>query len=525
MAITRNFVRFTWVIVALSFHIGIDAKEISILPASISGEFPSYLGNKIDASKEIAKLTRHYLKRNYLTEVTDEKSINSFVETENLSSETKITESTLNLLCVEWDSNFVAKDSIDFGNPVLIQTEIYNCKNKSLQTYQSKIASNFVLAIEKHVEKCYRFLAPKYYDQSIKAENVYHEVHFFFDTNGAYSYYRKDFAKSINSLINHSNLFLGLTVIRKDKILTLAPSLDHADVKKIFEDVSWSGTNQGDSILQAIQSLRLKLSSGKKSSRKLFLLLSGVTKEKSGSIILALNDLRHMGMELYFIIPNHSELSVIRELQKMARSTSAKILGVADYQRIGTEDGYTQIFLNQFNLYYTNVEVSPPFLFESAPFKKYDASIVRAAVETVTPFNMADAFEKISETKVLERSEVNTNIESLIGNEIIKTESDNDRYQSALLQASGEAFWIKIPNEVPIIQGKEYVVRTSIKLDPFSTWGISNIANETMLLKPNSSYPKTLVILPSKAKKFIEDNKIKQFSGYIQGVFTIVKKK
>jgi hypothetical protein len=525
MAKYRNLVRFTWVLVLFSFSGQLQSKEISVLPASLSGEIPGYLGNKNDAAKEVAKLTRHYLKRNYLTEITDEANINTFVESENLLPEAKITEQSLNVLCIEWDSNFISKDSVDFGNPTLIQTEIYNCKNKSLQTIKSKIVSNFVLAIEKHIEKSFRFLAPKYYDKTQKTDNSYHEVHFFFDTNGAYSYYRKDFSKSIQSLINHSNLFLGITVIRKDKILTIPPALEHEDVKKVFEDVTWSGSNQPDSILQAIQSLRLKLSSGKKSSRKLFLLLSGVSKEKSGAIILALNDLRHLGMEIYFIIPNHSDLGVIRELQKMARSSSAKILGVTDYQRIGTEDGYTQIFLNQFNLYYTNQEVSQPFQLDAPPFKKWDASIVRASVDTVTPYNMYEAYEKISESKVLEKSEVFTNIESLIGNEIIKAESENDKYQSALLQTRGEAIWIKVPYEIPIQLGKEYLVRTSVTLDPFSTFGIKNIANETSLLKPNASYPKTLVILPSKAKKFLEDNKINQFSGYLQGVITIVKKK
>jgi hypothetical protein len=521
----RNLVRFSAIFLLMGVAFPTFGKEISVLPASVSGDLPGYLGSKEDAAKEIAKLTRHYLKRNFLTEITDANSIDTFLSTENMTSENKLTEQTLNILCVEWDSNFVTKDSVDFGNPVLIQTEIYNCKNKSLQTIQSKIISNFVLAIEKHIEKSFRFLAPRYYDQSQKTDNAYHEVHFLYDTNGAYSYYRKDFSKSLNSLINHSNLFLGITVIRKDKILTLPPSLEHADVKKVFEDVTWSGTNQAETVLQAIQSLRSKISHGRKSSRKLFLLLSGVSKEKSSSIILALNDLRQLGIELFIVIPNHTELSIIRELQKIARSSSAKILGVTDYQRIGTEDGYSQIFLNQFNLYYTNVEVTLPFQLEASPFKKWDASIVRAAVDTVTPYNMHAAFEKISETKILEKSEVQTNIESLIGTEITKSENESDRYQTALLESRGEAIWIRIPYEIPIVNGREYLVRTSVLLDPFSTWGIKNIANETILLKPNSSYPKTLTILPSKAKKFIEDNKIKQFSGYMQGVISIVKKK
>jgi hypothetical protein len=525
MKIFSGLVRLSGILLLLGATLPTFGKEISVLPASLTGTIPNYLGSKNEAAEEVAKLTRHYLKRNFLTEVTDERSILSFLAEENFASDSKLTESSLNLLCIEWDSNFITKDSVDFGNPILINTEIYNCKNKSLQTIQSKIVSNFILAIEKHIEKSFRFLAPIYFDTSKKKDNIYQEAHFLYDTNGAYAYYRKDFSKSLNSLINNPNLFLGLTLIRKDKILTLPPSLDHSDIPKVYEDVSWSGVNRPDTVLQAIQSLKRKLSPGKKASRKLFLLLSGAAKEKSNPIILALNDLRQMGLELYIIIPNHSELNVIRELQKIARSSSAKILGVTDYQRVGTEDGYTGLFLNQYNLYYTESEVTAPFQLEAAPFKKYDASRIRLAVDIATPYNMADAFEKISESKVLEKLEVKTDIESLIGSEIIRPDSETERYQSILFETKGEAIWIRVPLEISIAQGKEYLIKTSVLLDPFSTWGIKNVANETNLLKPNVSFPKTLMILPSKAKKFMEDNKVKQFSGYMHGVVSIVKRK
>ena len=86
------------------------AKEISVLPASVAGNIPLYLGTKEDASKEIAKLTRHYLKRNYQTELTDANSIEKFLINENYREDTKVNEASLNLLCLEWESNFVTKD-------------------------------------------------------------------------------------------------------------------------------------------------------------------------------------------------------------------------------------------------------------------------------------------------------------------------------------------------------------------------------------------------------------------------------
>ncbi|MDZ4725133.1 MAG: hypothetical protein SH817_03180 [Leptospira sp.] len=501
------------------------AKEISVLPASVTGNIPLYLGTKEDASKEIAKLTRHYLKRNYQTELTDSNSIEKFLINENYREDTKVNEASLNLLCLEWESNFVTKDSVDFGSPIIIQTEIYNCKNKSLQTIHSKIVSNFILAIEKHVEKSFRFLSPKFYEKNNKNQISYQEIHFLYDTNGSYSYYRKDFQKVLNGILDNSNLFIGATFIRKDKIVTLPPSLEHTEVKKLFEDVSWSGSNRSDSVLQAIQSLRLKFTSGKKTSRKLFLILSGAVREKSTDITLALNELRQLGIELYIIIPNHSELNVIRELQKIGRKSSSKLIGITEYQKIGTEDGYTQIFLNQFNLYSTTMEISPPFQLDSQVFKKWDASQVRAAVDTVTPYNMSEAFEKLSEKRVLEKEEVKTDIESSVGNEIISDASESERFQTVLLKTKGEAIWLKISNEINVTIGKEYLIQTTVTLDPFSTYGITNLANETEFLKTSTVYPKTLHVTPSKAKKFLEDNKIRQFSGYLQGVISLVKKK
>nr|WP_246051877.1 hypothetical protein [Leptospira idonii] len=520
-----NDVRIVFFFCIFFTQSAITAKEISILPAALSGEVPAYLGTKEEASKEIAKVTRHYLKRNYFTEVTEPKIVDGFLSEEGFSIDSKITETQLNLLCLEWDSHFITKDSIDFGNPVLIQTEIYNCKSKSLQTVQSKLISNFLLAIEKHVEKSFRFLPPKVYDKKQKLDNVYHEAYFVFDTNASYSYYRKDFIQAVSGLIDTPNLFLGLTLIRKDKILNISSSTDHSEFKTVISETSWSGSNSPDTILQALQNLRLKISGGKKSSRKMFLLLSGATKSKSNAIILALNELRQSGFELFLVLPNHTELTVIRDLQRIARSCSAKILGITDYQKLGTEEGYSQIFLNQFNLYVSSAEVIPPFELNSGSFKKWDASVVRAAVDTVTPYNMFQAYEKITEKRVLEKSEVKTDIESILGAEFVRDDTNSERYQTALLETKGEAIWIKVPSEINIIPGKEYVVQTTFFLDSMSTWGIKNLPNETYLLKTNSSYPKSLSILPSQARKFIETNKIKQFSGYLQGVISAVKKK
>nr|WP_246047663.1 hypothetical protein [Leptospira ilyithenensis] len=503
----------------------IFAKEISILPASLSGEVPSFLGTKEEASVELAKISRHYLKRNFFTEITDAKSVENFLSSEGFNADTKLTEQNLNLLCIEWDSNFISKDSIDFGNPVLIQTEIYNCKSKSLQQVQSKLISNFILAIEKHIEKSFRFLPPKIHDNRQKRDNIYNEVYFLFDTNASYAYYRKDFVKSVSSLIDMPNLFLGLTLVRKDKILNIASSLEHAEVKKVIEDVTWSGNNSPDVILQSIQSLKLRFTGGKKESRKLFLLLSGASKDKSNAIILALNEIRQLGFQIHIVIPNHSELTVIRELQRIGRSSSAKILGITDYQKIGNEDGYSNLYLNQFNLYTSVLDAPPPFDFVASNYKKWDASIVRAAVDVITPYNMFQAYEKISEKRVLEKSEVKTDIETLLGSEMIREESDTGRYQNALLETKGEAIWIKLPIELNVIPGKEYIVQTTFYGDSLSTWGVKNLPNETSLLRTSSSYPRSLLILPSQSKKFLESNKIKQFSGYLQGVISVVKKK
>jgi hypothetical protein len=502
------------------------SKEITVLPASISGEIPSSVfGTKNEAGTEFARLTRHYLKRNFQTEITDALLTESFLTKENIENDMTLSEPIYDVLCLEWDSNFISKDYIDFGKPTLIQTEVYNCKNKLKTKVQSKLVTNPILAIEMHVEKTFRFLSPKYFEKKLNEDKDYYEVHFFCDTNGAYAYYRKDFLKSILSLVDKTNLFLGVTILRKNKNLTLPPTLEHAEIKNLLEEKSWSGSNQSDVLLGAIQSLKSKFGSSKKKSRKLFLLLSGSAKEKSNDIINALNDLRQLGIELYIIIPNHTNLETIRNIQKIGRMSSSKILGITDYQRLGTEDGYIQIFLNQFNLYYTTDEVSQPFQLDSPPFKKYDASIVRQVADTITPYNMNMAYEKISETKVLEKLEVQTDIESLIGNEIIKPNDNEDKYQAILVETKGEAIWLKVPLEIQVTAGKEYAIRTSMKLDSFTSYGVQNIPSETFLSKPNISFPKTLLIQPSKAKQFLIENKRKTFSGYIKGVVTVVKKK
>jgi len=57
----------------------IVGKEISILPAYISGEVPAVLGTRREAGFELSRLSRHYLKRNFFTEITDPKLIENYL--------------------------------------------------------------------------------------------------------------------------------------------------------------------------------------------------------------------------------------------------------------------------------------------------------------------------------------------------------------------------------------------------------------------------------------------------------------
>ncbi|GBF51326.1 hypothetical protein LPTSP4_28580 [Leptospira ryugenii] len=503
----------------------LSAKEVTVLNSYISGEVPQILGTKELASQEISRLSRHYLRRNFYTDITEGGIVEKFLIKENFTIQSRLSPDQFDRFCLEFESNFVSYDIVDFGQPTLIETQIYNCRTKQYKSINSKLNTNFLLSIEKHVEKCFRFLSPKYYQTRGSETDKVSEIHFFFDVNGAYAYYRKDFTKLINVLLNNQSILLGATFVRKNKSLTITGSTDHDELKKIYEEVNWNGSNQADSVLQAIQQLRLKLTSGKKSSRKIFLLLSSSIKSKMSEFKLALNELKQMDVQTYIIVPNHSEYDFIRDLQKLGRITSSKLLGITEFQRLGFDDEYKYIYLNQFDLYSTNEEFSPPFDLSNQSFKKWDASIVRAAVDVVTSYNMAEAYEKISEKRVLEKSEVKTDIETLVGAHLYEEMNPSSNHQLVLFKTYGETLWLKVPIEKKLQVGKEYIVSTSVYLDSLSTNGFSNSEAETDFLRPNISYPKSLTILPSKAKRFMEENKIKQFSGYLQGIVTDVKKR
>ncbi|MGV3667278.1 MAG: LIC10012 family protein [Leptospira bouyouniensis] len=506
------------------FPKNISAKEISILPAYISGDVPPVLGTRREASFELSRLSRHYLKRNFFTEITDSKIIENYLNETEWNEEADLKDQDFNGYCNEWDSHFVVQDQIDFGNPILVKTIIYNCKNLNKQIIQSKLISNFVMAYEKHNEKSFRFLPPRFYEKKSKTP-VYYEINLFLDIHSAYAYYKKDILKSLTSMYDQDGLYLGVTLLKKDKTLSIPPTKEHVEIKKIMEETSWQGSNQSESILAALQGLKGKFSSGKKESRKLFLLLSSNVKDKSGSIIMALNDLRHMEIEPIILIPNHSDLSTIRELQRIGKASNSRVVGITEYQKIGTQDGYEYLYLNQFNVYSSLEELQYPFQWNQSNIKKFDASLVRAAVDVVTPYNLYLAYEKIAEKRVLEKEEIKTDLEYILRTESNSELIEKERFQTVLVESKGEAIWIQLPYDVQVTKGKEYLIQTTFVLDPLSTWGIKNVAAETNLLKTNYSYPKTLMVKPSQAKKFLDLNKIREFNGYLQGTVSVIKKR
>lgn len=506
------------------FPKNISAKEISILPAYISGEVPPVLGTKREAGFELSRLSRHYLKRNFFTEITDPKIVETYLNETDWNEEADIKDQDYVGFCNEWDSHFVVQDQIDFGNPILVKTVIFNCKNLNKQTIQSKLISNFVMAYEKHNEKSFRFLPPRFYEKKSKTP-VYYEINLFLDIHSSYAYYKKDFVKSLASMYDQSGLYLGITLVKKDKTLSIPPTKDHNEIKKVMEETGWQGSNQSESVLAALQSLKGKISSGKKESRKLFLLLSSNVKNKSGSIIMALNDLRHMEIEPILLIPNHSDLSTIRELQRIGKASNARVVGITDHQKIGTQDGYEYLYLNQFNVYSSTEELQYPFQWNQTQIKKFDASLVRAAVDVVSPYNLYQAYEKISEKRVLEKEEIKTDIDSILRTESNSELIEKERFQTVLVESKGEAIWIQLPYDVQVTKGKEYLIQTTFVLDPLSTWGIKNVPSETNLYKSNYTYPKTLMVKPSQAKKFLDLNQIREFNGYLQGTVSVIKKK
>lgn len=499
------------------------AREVTVLPAQISGLIPNEFGSEADTKLEIPRLTRHFLRKNFFTELTDGRLIESKFQEDFQFGEIQL-EKAGSTLCLEWDSQFLVQDVVDFGNPTLVKTFIYNCKSAGLQTIQSKLVSNFLVSYEKHNEKCFRFLPPKSSEKRIqKVAN--HEIYFFFDIHSSYAYYKKDFVKAIQSLINRNGLYLGLVTIKKDKVQFITPSTEQSEIQKTIVDMTWQGTNQAESVLGAIQSLKTRLHSGKMDSRKIFFLLSSNVKSKSNQIIQAINDLRQSNVESILIVPNHSDLPTIRETQRIGRSTGSKVIGITEYQKLGTPDGYETIYLNQFTLYSTSEPMLPPFEWKSKNVTSFDASLVRAAVDSVNPYNMHEAYSKITEKRILEKEEVQTDITSLIEVETSLLPKDTDRYQTVLFSSNGEAIWLQLPVDLQVPIGKQITIQSTFVLDPLSSSGVRNVPYETQILKPTQIYPRSLSLSPSKIKKTIELLKQSEMNMYLPGKIDLVKKR
>ncbi len=493
------------------------ASEIAYLPTEVTGDVPSFMGTKEEAGEELAHLSRHYLKLEYYAEILSAKSMMAWDKNQSK------TDSNLNLLCMEWEVHFVAFDSLDFGNPNLIQTEIYNCKTKGRTKISSQLKSNFVLSLAKHIEKSFRFLPPNVSLQQNKPTNTV-EMNFLIDINGSYAYYKKDLVKVIQGFVDSPNILLGVYSARKDKTIRIPATIDHTEIKNYFEDLQWSGNNSGETILDLLKSLLANAKSQTKAERKNYILFSGSVKDKETALIQTLNQIRQLGYQNTIILTNHVDLSVMRSLQRIAKSSSSRIFSITDYQTVGTVNGNYAILLKEGRIYSTKNSIFPPFRFEEDGYQKWDPGLVRSYVPDLNPYTMAEAFEKLVDFRVLEKRDMETDLTSLFAQEFEKRGNDSSEYKTVLVTMRGESFWIRLPINEAFVEGKEYLILTEFSLDPLSSYGIQNHPGRTKLLKPNSSYPKLLGVLPSQGKKFIETNGIQRFHGYILGTISASKR-
>lgn|GEM_PF-4027822 len=511
---TVNTLYQSFFLFCVIFSFSVQAGEVGYLPAQIQGELPPVFSLREEAAKEMAFLSRHYLRGQF------------FVETSLVGSEAILRNSPVpwDSLCLESENHFLAQDRFDFGNPVLVETEIYNCKSRTSQKINSRLETNFVLSLGRHIEKAFRFLPPS---QMIKKPNqpLTSEINFVIDGHGAAQIYRKDLINYIQSLSMSDNLLLGLYVTRKDKILKFPANSEHETLLASLKEVPFSASNSSDSVLEMIKILIANARLTPKAFKKNVFLFSGSVRDKESALILSLNQLRQAGYENILISLNQSDPLVQRGFEKIAKASSSKILPISDYQRVGTIDGYFNVLLKDGRLYSTTESLQFPIDLSQSFWTKWDAGLVRSFESSLGPYTMAQAFEKCSDRRVVEKGELKStlayDLELVLQNQNNPPSDSN----SILVETKGESIWIKIPQQERFQIGKEVLVQTEFSLDPLAPFGIQNQPGRTKLWRPNTPYPALLSMLPSQGKKFLESNKINKFDGYILGKVVASKTK
>lgn len=511
-------------IIILFLTPGIYSREITFLPAYVSGEEPESLKRKEDRLGEgIAELGAFYLEDNFNAEITDFHKLLNYIESLDEPMDRKPTRRLINSICSEFDSDYVARTEIDFGKTIAVLTEVYNCKGRIIASHETSIQAGFYTSFEKHIKKTLNFLPEKEKTDYSKFFNSSQEIVYLVDFSGSFSNEVKSFKTYLESIYSTNNLSLGIVGVNNQKIHIVPPTVDHSKIREELAREKFSGEVGMDSLVLGILKARTILGKSN-ATRKKFVILTD-SKEKSGSeysYFSAVQGISALSYKVYIVTGSYFDHKTLNIHKKAARNAGSELFQLTHYQKVGTTNGFKTIYLNDRNIYFDSSARMNPKDLDFKELNKIDDDQIYSRVDFPHPDNMASLYSEIYNQKIIEKSEIKSNINEILDS-IYNIGSINYHQDSrkALIKVQKSSIWLNVKEANDNLLDKFVSYRATFILDPMNTSGFSNIPDETTLYEEN--VPGLLVMNPSEIRTYMTANRLKSFSCFIRGKVVEVK--
>ena len=498
--------------------VSLRASEITVLPSYVYGSNKPMFLLRTNPSTSIAELISYYASVDFQTDVTDFRAVKDFIGSEKITLERTLTMPIISRICTQFESDYVIKSNLEIDIEIQVDTEVYNCRNLSKKTYGETIKSDFFEGIERHTLRFLDFLPAK----KAKAGTPYitkQEIIFVLDLSGSFTSDSKQAIIFINRILEEKGISVGLMTIGKGKTFYRKPDASNqkiiSDLKALRSGGELSSEELSDSLLKLMAELDNEDQENK--NRKIVIMTDCNLKNQNPSYENAIASLKRKSHSVSLISGSFFSNDSLNLHKKAARKSGQELIQLTHSQKIGTSEGYKLLKLKDFRLSVWKTD-------ESA--NESESSIspakIQSHVEFPHPQNMAYLFEKVSGKKILEKSPVRSDIDTILENIVFgNPDPSGNLFRKVLIKSDGIAFWMNFKKLDERYLEQDIFVESVFVNSRVSSSGFSNLPDETRIYR--NIPPSLLVFNPREIAQKLSEKKATSIKCFVRGKILEIK--
>ena len=453
-------------LVLFGFSNGISGASVIFLPVSTTGNIPHNLAGISNLSTELSLLQSYYAAEYFRGDFSG-KPVPTLKNKKPDKNEFK-------QLCNRTETNYIVFSELYFGNKLILYSEVMNCRTGNLEKKNSNLGSDYKSGMQKFIKDILYFFPPinKHEATSLSLKKRVFVIDYSASLNREIAVLKNYFYHKIPGLKT------GALIIRKNEIKYFEPKEENSELlaflnnRKPSGDVTLSDINAGlfkllNSLTMSNSEMEVILVTDAKGSNHEFARLLSVirsVKSKTGSVKIITGS--------YF---NNNELN---QYKKSARAGGRELFQLTHYQKIGTVDGYKYLYLHNLNLYFSGQDEFDDSL-DMKKFTRVAPSEIFSRTETIRPEAMVSLYSEIYGQKILEKYEIQSNMENIL-DKFSASEEDDNSSPNIMIRIDGQAILLNLPAGNSIT-GKEVIIKTRFVTDHKRSYGFRNVLAHTTI--------------------------------------------